>query len=110
VPITLLAVALHGVCHVFVIIVIQLYIDAHCPPDRKASAQNLFAFLTLGIAMPIGLLLSRPLVQASRDAEGDVVHFSKVFGVPALLLAISMCLFWLLMPRVKQDLAADARP
>ncbi|MCA9052712.1 MAG: MFS transporter [Planctomycetaceae bacterium] len=105
--ITLLAVALHGVCHVFVIIVIQLFIDAHCPPDRKASAQNLFAFLTLGVAMPIGLLLSRPLVQASRDASGEVVNFSRVFGIPALLLAIAMALFWLVMPQVKHDLASE---
>lgn len=107
IPVTLLGVALHGVCHVFVIIVIQLYIDAHCPPDRKSSAQNLFAFLTLGIAMPIGLLLSRPLVQASKDATGEVVQFSRVFGIPALLLTVTMCLFWLTMPRLRQDLAAD---
>ena len=107
VPITLLAVALHGVCHVFVIIVIQLFIDASCPPDRKASAQNLFAFLTLGVAMPLGLMMSRPLVQASRDATGEVVNFSRVFGLPALLLAMAMALFWLLMPRVKHDLASE---
>jgi hypothetical protein len=90
-----------------VIIVIQLFLDAHCPPDRKASAQNLFAFLTLGVAMPIGLLLSRPLVQGSRDATGEVVNFSRVFGIPALLLAIVMLLFWLTMPRGQSDLAAD---
>lgn len=100
-PLTLAGVALHGVCHVFVIIVIQLYLDAHCPPDRKASAQNLFAFLTAGVAMPIGLLLSRPLVQSSRGAAGDMVDFSRVFGIPALLLAITMLLFWLAMPRTK---------
>ncbi len=110
IPITLLGVALHGVCHVFVIVVIQLYIDAQCPPDQKASAQNLFAFLTLGVAMPIGLLLSRPLVQASRDADGDVVNFGRVFGIPALLLAIAMCLFWLLMPRVVHPSQTDAPP
>ena len=103
VSITLFGVALHGVCHVFVIIVIQLYVDAHCPPDKRASAQNLFAFLTLGVAMPIGLLLSRPLVQASRDGAGDVVHFSRVFGIPSLLLTVAMCLFWLTFPKVEQE-------
>jgi MFS family permease len=107
VAVTLVGVALHGVCHVFVIIVIQLYMDSHCPPDRKASAQNLFAFLTLGVAMPIGLLLSRPLVQASRDAAGQAIQFSRVFGIPALLLTVVMLLFWLTMPRIKHDLAAE---
>lgn len=104
VVLTLVGVALHGVCHVFVIIVIQLYLDAHCPPDRKASAQNLFAFLTLGVAMPIGLLLSRPLVQASKDSAGDVVQFSRVFGIPAMLLGALILLYWLVMPRVNQEL------
>ena len=52
----LVGIALNGVCHVFIIIVIQLYVDANCRRDLRASAQNLIAFLSLGIAMPIGLL------------------------------------------------------
>lgn len=108
VGITLAAVALHGVCHVFLVIVIQLYIDAHCPPDRKASAQNLFAFLTMGVATPIGLVLSQPLVQSARGGADDVVHFSRVFGVPALLLLVAIYLFWLTFPKLKRDLGEDA--
>ena len=34
-----------------------------------------------------------------------MVDFSRVFGIPALLLLISMLLFRLVMPRPKQDLA-----
>jgi MFS family permease len=108
VAVTLAGVALHGVCHVFLIIVIQLYIDAHCPADKKASAQNLFAFLTMGVAMPIGLLLSRPLVQSARNGGDDIVHFSRVFGIPALLLLVAMGLFWLMFPKLKHDLGEPA--
>ena len=36
------------------IVVIQLYVDSKCRRDLRASAQNLFAFLTMGIAMPAG--------------------------------------------------------
>ncbi len=97
--VTLFAVALHGVCHVFLVIVIQLFVDARCPPDQRASAQNLIAFLTLGIAMPIGMFLSRPLVHSARGSDGDLVDFGRVFGLPALALAVAMLLFWLLMPR-----------
>ena len=57
----LTGIALNGICHVFLIIVIQLFIDAKSRSDLKASAQNLFAFLTMGIAMPIGFLLAGKL-------------------------------------------------
>ncbi len=97
-PLILMAISLHGVCHVFVIIVIQLYLDAHCPKDQRASAQNLFAFLTLGVAMPIGLVMSRPLVQSSIDPSGDVIHFGRIFGIPALLLSLCILFFWVLFP------------
>lgn len=109
VAVALAGVALHGVCHVFLVIVIQLYVDARCPPDMKASAQNLFAFLTMGVAMPMGLLMSRPLVQSATNAAGEV-SFGKVFGIPAVLLLIGMGLFWLMFPRQKHDLGEPAVP
>jgi MFS family permease len=106
VGLTLFGVAMHGVCHVFLVIVIQLYIDAHCPPDQRASAQNIFAFLTLGVAMPLGMLLSRPLVQSARDADGDLVHLGRVFALPAAALAVAMLLFWWAFPRPTRDLTS----
>jgi MFS family permease len=102
VSLTLLSIALHGVCHVFLVIVIQLYIDAKCSPDLRASAQNIFAFLTLGIAMPLGLLMSRPLVQRATEPSTGEVHFGQIFAWPAVGLGIAMLLFRLTFPRLKQ--------
>lgn len=87
-------IALHGVCHVFLIIVIQLYVDSQCPADLRASAQNLFAFLTMGIAMPLGFWFSGRLADWSADATTGQLDPRIFFTVPAgivlLLLVVYM--------------------
>ncbi len=90
----LAGISLHGVCHVFLIIVLQLFTDAHCPRDLRASAQNLFAFMTLGVAMPLGLLLSQPLIQSCTDASTDTVDYQTLFAVPTAILAGILVLYW----------------
>jgi MFS family permease len=93
----LAGIALHGICHVFLVIVIQIFLDAECPKDLRNSVQNVFAFLTLGVAMPIGLLLSRPLIEycTAPDAAGhDVVDFRSVFLAASFVLAALMLAFW----------------
>lgn len=90
-------IALHGICHVFLIIVIQLFLDAECPPDLRNSAQNLFAFVTLGVAMPIGMLLSQPLIRASTVTLSDGtqrVDHTTIFLAASGVLALLMLAFW----------------
>lgn len=86
-------IGLHGICHVFLVIVIQLFVDACCPADLRASAQNLFLFVTMGIALPLGMLLSNPLVRWCTDSNG-FVDFSRLFLVPATLLLLLMAVYW----------------
>jgi len=93
----LAGIALHGICHVCLIIVIQLYLDAECPPDLRNSVQNLFAFLTLGVAMPIGLLLSQPLIRLCTSVAADgrsVVNFPLVFLAGSVVLTVLMIAYW----------------
>jgi hypothetical protein len=93
----LAGVALNGICHVFLVIAIQIFLDAECPRDLRNSVQNVFAFLTLGVAMPIGLVLSQPLIAycTTQDAEGhDVVNFRAVFLAASFVLAALMLAFW----------------
>lgn len=80
--------ALHGICHVFLIIVAQLYIDSQCRPDLRASAQNFLAFITLGIGMPLGLLIAGKLT----DWIGD--NYALLFAFPALSCLVLLLLFW----------------
>jgi hypothetical protein len=89
----LTAIAMHGICHVFLIIVIQLYVDAVCRPDVRASAQNFFAFMTMGIGMPAGFLLGGKLAQWSVDPVTKIVSYELLFSTPAVVILIVMIAF-----------------
>lgn len=80
--------ALHGVCHVFLIIVAQLYIDSRCRKDLRASAQNLLSFITLGVGWPLGTLLGGWLREIFKH------NTAWLFAVPALVAIALLTLFW----------------
>jgi hypothetical protein len=90
----LLGIALHGVCHVFLIIVVQLYVDSTCPRDLRATAQNVFMFVAGGIAMPLGLLVTQPLVKACTNSVTGEMRFGPLFAAPAAFLACVLVGFW----------------
>ena len=89
----LLGLALHGVCHVFLVIVIQLYIDSQCRSDVRASAQNLFAFITMGIGMPAGALLGGLLGDWLQGESGEI-NYHVLFAIPAAFILGVMCVYW----------------
>ena len=108
----LAGIALHGICHVCMIIVIQIYLDAECPADLRNSVPHLFSFLTLGVAMPIGLLLSQPLIKLCTTLAPDgraVVNFPRVFLAGSLVLTVLMIAYWYWFqsPRSEQQEAAS---
>jgi hypothetical protein len=71
-----------------------VYVDAACPRDLRATAQNLFAFVAGGIAMPLGLLLTQPLVRRCTDPLTREINFGPVFGIPTLFLCLILAGFW----------------
>jgi MFS family permease len=93
----LAGIALHGVCHVFLIIVVQLFVDSRCSYDIRASAQNLFAFITMGIAMPIGFLLGGRLGQWCLDEQTGMTDYRLFFAAPAALTLVVLIAYlrWL---------------
>jgi MFS family permease len=99
----LTGIALNGICHVFLIIVIQLFIDAKSRSDLKASAQNLFAFLTMGIAMPIGFLLAGKLGKICEIDNPASKNYQLFFAVPAVVVLLLLVVYWKWVP-----LEADA--
>ncbi len=92
-PAVLTAIAMHGICHVFLIIVIQLYVDAACRSDLRASAQNLFAFVTVGIGMPIGFLLGGMLGEWSVDPVTNTASYGQLFALPAAIILVVMVVY-----------------
>lgn len=90
----LFGIALHGVCHVFLVIVIQLYVDHRCRPDLRASAQNLFAFVTMGVAMPIGFLLAGGLGNFFKLDDPEHANYRGFFFVAATAMSVLLVVFW----------------
>ncbi len=67
------AILLHGICYDFFFMTGQLYTDMQAPPNLRSAAQGLIIFLTYGIGMFIGSMLSGSAVD----------YFTKtVNGVP----------------------------
>jgi hypothetical protein len=90
----LTGIALHGICHVFLIVVIQLYVDTKCRPDLRASAQNLFAFITMGIALPVGFLASGELARWCNLGDPAQADYATFFAIPSALIAILLLAYW----------------
>ena len=68
-----LAILLHGVCYDFFFMTGQLYTDMVAPPNLRAAAQGLIIFLTYGVGMFIGSMLSGSAVDYFTRTVGGVV-------------------------------------
>lgn len=90
----LLGIAFHGICHVFLVIVIQLYVDRACRKDLRASAQNLFAFVTMGIAMPVGFVLAGLWGTACHINNSGEANYPLFFAVPAGFVLLLLLVYW----------------
>jgi nucleoside transporter len=75
-----LAILLHGVCYDFFFMTGQLYTDMQAPQNLRGAAQGLIIFLTYGVGMFIGSMLSGTAVDYfSHSAAGAVVRDWKAF-------------------------------
>ena len=68
-----LAILLHGVCYDFFFMTGQLYTDQEAPPHLRNTAQGLITFLTYGVGMFIGSLLSGGAVDYFTTTVGGTV-------------------------------------
>jgi MFS family permease len=111
-PSILFGLALHGICHVFLVIVIQLYVDSQCRRDLRTSAQNLFAFITMGIGMPLGALLGGELAQVCFDEETRQVDYQILFSIPAAVIFVLLVVYlrWFRVAPPDSALTAQSGP
>lgn len=65
-----LAILLHGVCFNFFFVTGQLYTDQEAPPNLRGTAQGLLTFLTYGVGMFAGSLLSGGAVDLFTTTAG----------------------------------------
>jgi MFS family permease len=68
-----IAILMHGVCFDFFFMTGQLYTDQEAPANLRGTAQGLLAFLTYGVGMFIGSVLSGSAVDYFTTTVGNTV-------------------------------------
>ena len=88
------AILLHGVCYDFFFMTGQLYTDQEAPAHLRGTAQGLIAFLTLGLGMFVGSLISGGAKDyfATTTAGTTVTNWTG-FWVASGLAALAIFLF-----------------
>ena len=73
-----LAIVIHGVCYDFFFMTGQLYTDQEAPTASRNTAQGLYTFMTYGVGMFIGSLLSGGAVDffSTNTAHGIVRNWT----------------------------------
>ena len=73
VPLFYLAILVHGICYDFFFMTGQLYTDQQAPAHLRNTAQGFIQFLTYGVGMFLGSMLSGVTVDAFSTGVGDTV-------------------------------------
>lgn len=94
-PAILLGVALHGLCFGCFIFVAFMVVDENTTADVRASAQNLFNLVIVGIGIIVGSWFATAVVGNWATGEDGVMNFTRLFSVP-MWIAIG-CLVALLV-------------
>ena len=94
-----LAILLHGFCFDFFFMTGQLYTDQEAPPHLRGTAQGFLTFLTYGVGMFIGSMLSGSALDffSTRTAAG-VTHNWNAFwlgsGAGAMVILALVAVFF----------------
>jgi nucleoside transporter len=108
-----LGVILHGVCFDFFLAAGFIHTDNKAPASIRGSAQSLFTFLTYGVGMWIGSVLSGKIVNRYTINEvAKIYDWRQIWMIPAVGAAICLVLFILLWrdkPGKVEEEAAEAR-
>jgi nucleoside transporter len=100
---------LHGICYDFFFVTGQIYVDRKAPPDLRAAAQGLIAFVTLGVGMFIGSWASGRIVDAFAVSGGGHA-WDRIWIVPAAGAATVLLLFALFFRGSEADEPHVVRP
>jgi nucleoside transporter len=87
-----LPLALHGICYDFFFAAAFIHVDNESPPEIRGSAQALFTFLTYGLGMWIGNVVSGLLKDNFTSSDG-VTNWQSFWLVPSVGVLASMVVF-----------------
>jgi nucleoside transporter len=94
-----IAILVHGVCYDFFFVTGQLYTDQEAPSELRNTAQGFYTFLTYGVGMFIGSLLSGVAVDyfTTGTAPHLIRHWTGFWlssSAAALVLFLAIALFF----------------
>ena len=109
-----LAIILHGFCFDFFFMTGQLYTDQEAPPHLRGTAQGFLTFVTYGVGMFIGSLLSGVALDFfSTSVNGVQAHNWKAFwlgsGAGALLILALVAIFFQTRAKIETKAAAAGK-
>jgi len=96
VPVLLAGVALHGLCFGCFVFVAFMIVDEETSSDVRASAQNLFNLVIVGVGVIVGSMIAGRVAEwATVDGALD---YTKLFSVPMWASAACLVLLLFLYP------------
>jgi MFS family permease len=88
---------LHGICYDFFFVTGQIYVDNKAPGHVRAAAQGFIAFVTLGLGLFAGSIVSGRVVQNYATPSAVPPHdWHSIWLIPAAMAGVVMVLFALL--------------
>jgi nucleoside transporter len=88
---------LHGICYDFFFVTGQIYVDNKAPVHVRAAAQGFIAFVTLGLGLFVGSIVSGNVVEHFATPTAAIPHdWHDIWLVPAAMAGVVMVLFALL--------------
>jgi nucleoside transporter len=101
-PTVLLGVALHGVCFGCFIFVAFMVVDEYTTADIRATAQNLFNLVIIGVGIIVGSLFATSVVARYATADGaQQMDYARLFSVPMYMAIACFVLMLVFYPSRK---------
>jgi len=89
-----IAILLHGICYDFFFVAGQLYTDQEAPPHLRSTAQGFITFVTYGVGMLIGSLLSGVALDyfSTAGPDGVLVRNWQAFWLSSAAMSFGITL------------------
>jgi nucleoside transporter len=92
-----IGILLHGICYDFFFVTGQIYVDNKAPVRVRAAAQGFLAFVTLGLGLFVGSIVSGRVVDRYATPDSTIGHdWGTIWLIPAAMAGAVMILFALL--------------
>jgi MFS family permease len=106
-----LAIIIHGVCYDFFFMTGQIYTDQEAPASLRSTAQGLYTFVTYGVGMFVGSLLSGSAVDFFTSSTGPgLVRNWTGFWMSSSTGALALFLVFAVFFRTRRTIGKKESP